>query len=42
MMVITKYFQYRDGDLKRAESLIIKSQKYFTGLSHRLVSGDVI
>lgn len=42
MMVITKYFYYRDRDLKGAGSLIINSQKYFTGLSHRLASGDVV
>ena len=42
MMVIKKYFYYRDRDLKGAGSLIINSQKYFTGLSHRLASGDVV
>ena len=41
MMIKTKYFQYRDRDFKKAESLIINPKKYFTVLSARLVSGDV-
>ena len=41
-MKITKYFYYRDRDFKKekAESLIIKPQKYFTVFSATLVSCD--
>ena len=35
-MIVTKYFQYRDRDLEKAESFIIKPQKYFTVFSARL------
>ena len=40
-MIVTKYFYNRDRDFKKAESLIIKPQKYFTIYSTRLVSCDV-
>ena len=36
-MIVTKYFWYRDRDFKKAESFIIKSQKYFTVFSARLM-----
>ena len=39
-MILTKYFQYRDRDLKKAESFIIKPKKYFTGFSARLMLRD--
>ena len=42
MMIIAKYFQCRDRDFKKAESPIIKPQKYFTVLSAKLVSSDVV
>ena len=41
-MIIAKYFYYRrDRDFKKAESLI-KPKRYFTVLSARLMSGDVV
>ena len=39
-MIVTKYFQYRDRDFKKAESLIIKPQKYVTVFSARLILPD--
>ena len=39
-MTVTKYFQYRDRDLKKAESFIIKPQKYFMVFSARLMLSD--
>ena len=41
-MIVTKYFQYRDWDFKKAKSLIINPQKYFMVFSARLVSWDVV
>ena len=40
LMVATKYFQYIDRDLEKAESFIIKPQKYFTVVIARLVLCD--
>ena len=42
MMIITRHFYYGDRGFKKAESLIIKSQKYFTVFNARLVSSDVV
>ena len=44
LMIVIKYFWHRDRDFKNknAESLIIKSQKYFTLFSARLASCDVV
>ena len=42
LMIVTKYFYYRDRDLKKAERLIIKHQTYFTVFSARLVSCDIV
>ena len=42
MTIIAKYFQCRDRDFKKAESPLITPQKYFTVLSARLVSADIV
>ena len=41
-MVITKYFYYKDRDLKKAKNLILKSQKYFIVVNAKVVLGDVV
>ena len=42
LMIVTKYFQYRDRGFKKTESLIINSQEYFMVFSARLVLCDVV